>query len=389
MSIFNSNTDNGWVPIRRNLFDHYEDGRMTLCEYNVFLLLLLMAKHQDGTVSIGPTQIKQTFGRDFSEDQCKKVLSRLVSKGYIKCIKPSVKKGTSALYLVDKYEVWNGDGIVKRVEVKRLTLALESPNGTPSVPQVGTNVPSYIDLESIPYEESEEDSALEPPIVPPSRHSHRVTSQQEQEQEQEQEHTNGGVGGTASNEPTPVGFARPERRSAKLGAHTRPARQPEDDQRWSMGELHDLRLSDDDFDPLDYAFGMATDEDESFRDIQRAVWYHWKVIPPNKRYWADPKQGRITSRVRLEFNLERMLERVPDDFEIPLWLYEQIPIHDLNCKLCGGIGSFPGIVNDVDYPAWMKMTCYEPCSCQCPHPYPWRLDPERMNNSPLEVSHAS
>lgn len=386
MSVFNELIDNGFVAIRRNLFTHYEEGKINLCEYTIFTFILMLAR-RDGMVSVGPTWLHQIFKRDFNYDQCKKALASLAKKGYIACVKPSPKKGVSAVYLVDKFEIYEGGRIVERTNVKRLLSAATLPELSPNCSDGKPNQDFVIDLESIPYEDDLTDKAESLPVLSPSEPLEGSTLQQEQEQEQE--HTNGGVGGTASNEPTPVGFARPERRSAKLGAHTRPARQPEDDQRWSMGELHDLRLSDDDFDPLDYAFGMATDEDESFRDIQRAVWYHWKVIPPNKRYWADPKQGRITSRVRLEFNLERMLERVPDDFEIPLWLYEQIPIHDLNCKLCGGIGSFPGIVNDVDYPAWMKMTCYEPCSCQCPHPYPWRLDPERMNNSPLEVSHAS
>lgn len=79
----NKNTKNGFVPIRRGIYEHLKEGRITGQEFMVYLLLHLKADHRtgicykiSGPVIAGLLQI--------SHRQANRLLTRLEKKGYIK-----------------------------------------------------------------------------------------------------------------------------------------------------------------------------------------------------------------------------------------------------------------------------------------------------------------
>jgi len=128
------------------------------------------------------------------------------------------------------------------------------------------------------------------------------------------------------------------------------------------------RVSDADFDALDFAFTRT----EAFGglspgELQRVIYYHWRVDP--KRFW--PTRGRITSAARLEEKLATMVEQVPADYRITGAAYENFLIPDASCTLCAGVGHT--LQASKRYPAHFGFTESVPCTCNRIHPAPWRL----------------
>lgn len=98
-------TLNGWVPKRRGVLRHLYEGRMTLYEYVVFDILLLMADHKTGCGMINaPALANYWLGGQISPQAAKIALQGLEKKGYI--VRETVP-GRLGLYVfkVQNYEV--------------------------------------------------------------------------------------------------------------------------------------------------------------------------------------------------------------------------------------------------------------------------------------------
>ncbi len=79
----NKNTDHGFVPIRRGIYDHLRYGRMTGAEWMIYLTLLLKVDHQSG---ICPKVSGLMLGHllQIKVRQVNRILTSLEEKGYIR-----------------------------------------------------------------------------------------------------------------------------------------------------------------------------------------------------------------------------------------------------------------------------------------------------------------
>jgi hypothetical protein len=96
---------NGYVPVRRGLVTHLQTGRMTVNEYVVFNLLLMLADHETGTGLINAPAIVYWSGGQLSLDGADRALRSLDKKDYIV---REITPGTERLYLyrVQNFEIF-------------------------------------------------------------------------------------------------------------------------------------------------------------------------------------------------------------------------------------------------------------------------------------------
>jgi hypothetical protein len=73
----------GYVQKRRGILTHLLEGRMTLNEYLVFDVLLLLADKETGSYMINATAVRFWTGEQLSKDAADKALRGLDEKGYI------------------------------------------------------------------------------------------------------------------------------------------------------------------------------------------------------------------------------------------------------------------------------------------------------------------
>jgi hypothetical protein len=136
-------------------------------------------------------------------------------------------------------------------------------------------------------------------------------------------------------------------------------------------ELHPPRITAGDFDAMDYAFTRTESiEDIEAKEIRRIVYYHFRES--KKLYWKG-SQGNVSSPARFVKVLKVMQSQVPPDFYVPGVMSTKVPVHDPNCRECGGQG-FHTILS----PAYAAMPelgfrMAERCSCMMIHPAPWRV----------------
>src|SRR5690349_10035054 len=95
--IFDDSKENGYVPIRRNLLSHLQDGRMTLNEYLVFHALLLTASTSTGEAKTCASAVSLALGGHIKEEGAQRALRGLESKGYISRLR---KTGERGIYIV-------------------------------------------------------------------------------------------------------------------------------------------------------------------------------------------------------------------------------------------------------------------------------------------------
>jgi hypothetical protein len=72
----------GYVPLRRSVFEHTADGRLSSNECLVFLLLVALADRRTGSGTINAPSLR-SFLPELSYDAAKRVLCSLESKGYV------------------------------------------------------------------------------------------------------------------------------------------------------------------------------------------------------------------------------------------------------------------------------------------------------------------
>lgn len=81
----NKNTQGGFVPLRRGIYEHLEKGKMTGKEFMVYTLLLLKADHQTGICyKVSAPMIVKVLQLEETVRTINNWLSSLENKGYIK-----------------------------------------------------------------------------------------------------------------------------------------------------------------------------------------------------------------------------------------------------------------------------------------------------------------
>ncbi|HEY4001081.1 MAG TPA: helix-turn-helix domain-containing protein [Candidatus Xenobia bacterium] len=154
--IYDETRDNGWVPIRRNLLAHLEDGRLGTVEYTTLLYLLLTVSTSTGETMTCASVIADLH--KWSERAVRRALKCLRENGYIET--ESIR-GKHGLYKVRvlKFELTTGPQkgqvTTPNVSVSVSRLVRESgsemtlkPSLTVSAtetPQVTDTTPSYDD----------------------------------------------------------------------------------------------------------------------------------------------------------------------------------------------------------------------------------------------------
>jgi hypothetical protein len=138
-------------------------------------------------------------------------------------------------------------------------------------------------------------------------------------------------------------------------------------------EMHPPRISEDNFEPLDFAFTLENDfAGLPPKEVRRIVYYCFRASAKKKAYWSSAK-ANIDSRARLEQALPQMATQVPDDYYLSGSLTQPIPIADPACTKCAGSGSIT-----IEHPAYPgaqgRFQASQQCECVKPHPAPWRLN---------------
>jgi hypothetical protein len=111
----------GFVPLRRSVFEHTANGRLSSNECLVFLLLVALADRRTGSGTINAPSLR-AFLPELSYDAAKRVLCSLESKGYVfRDIVPFSKRVYR--FWINKYRPT--DGQYKSLQIN-ISKALES-----------------------------------------------------------------------------------------------------------------------------------------------------------------------------------------------------------------------------------------------------------------------
>jgi hypothetical protein len=107
--MFHESRDNGWVMVRRNLVPHVESGRMSMDDFAVHLMLVLIADSDNGQTVTCASAIRKLFhcGPELNERDMQRILDRLERRGYIH---RAIVPGRRGLYTitVNKYPITTG-----------------------------------------------------------------------------------------------------------------------------------------------------------------------------------------------------------------------------------------------------------------------------------------
>jgi hypothetical protein len=98
----------GYIPLRRGVLQHLQEGRITLQEFNVFVMLLIWANHKTGIASTNAAGLVFLSGGQLEQRYTQRCLASLEKKGYIKM--PFFQQGQRGDYdiFIDKYVVTEG-----------------------------------------------------------------------------------------------------------------------------------------------------------------------------------------------------------------------------------------------------------------------------------------
>ena len=120
--------NSGYVPMRRGIIKHLQDGSLTLNEYIVFTLLLMLADHKTGCGLINAAGIAYWTGAQMGIDGADRALRSLDKKDYIV---REIMRGKERLYpyRVQNFEIFwrdeRGVNHVRRTRFDRITNKVE------------------------------------------------------------------------------------------------------------------------------------------------------------------------------------------------------------------------------------------------------------------------
>jgi len=114
--IFHESRDNGWIPYRRNLVCHVEDGRMDGHDFMVLSMLFLLADSDSGTLKTCASALVTLLHCGLNERNIQKILDRLDKRDYLR---RDIITGKRGLYLVtlNRFAITNGPKKGKRSEI--------------------------------------------------------------------------------------------------------------------------------------------------------------------------------------------------------------------------------------------------------------------------------
>jgi hypothetical protein len=115
----------GWVPLRRGLIEHLQDGRLTVKEFSVLVVLIMLASKDSGSGTMNANTLAAYMGEDLNYESGvprnrqrgkQRVLHNLEAKGYIyRQIVPHSKRAYH--YWVNKYEITDGPNKSRRLDL--------------------------------------------------------------------------------------------------------------------------------------------------------------------------------------------------------------------------------------------------------------------------------
>jgi hypothetical protein len=116
--VIDQSRDNGWVALRRNLFGHIEDGRLSMCEGMVLIALIGLASSGTGKTLTCASALRRFFncGKELDDREMRRILDRLDKGGYIH---RDLVHGQRGLYevTINKYLISTGPNKKKLVTV--------------------------------------------------------------------------------------------------------------------------------------------------------------------------------------------------------------------------------------------------------------------------------
>ena len=108
----------GWVPIRRGIIAHLQEGELSNQEFAVLIVLILLADKSTGAGTINSPCLRSFVPR-LTHDAAKRVLPKLQQKGYIfREIKHRSK--AAYRYWVNRYEVTDGPNKKRQVDLSKV-----------------------------------------------------------------------------------------------------------------------------------------------------------------------------------------------------------------------------------------------------------------------------
>jgi hypothetical protein len=118
----------GWVQLRRGLIEHLHDGRLTVMEFSVLVVLIMLASKDSGSGTINANTLAAFMGEglNYESDVLRnrqrgkqRVLHNLEAKRYIyRQIVPHSKRAYR--YWVDKYELTGGPHKSRRLDLSKV-----------------------------------------------------------------------------------------------------------------------------------------------------------------------------------------------------------------------------------------------------------------------------
>lgn len=110
---------NGYIPKRRGVLEHLQDGRLTLLEYAAYDAMILLADKSSGMWWGSAKALAAICGAgDLTERQARHLLESLGQKGYIRRFATAGKRGNYPI-LVNKFEVTFGARKGMRLNAER------------------------------------------------------------------------------------------------------------------------------------------------------------------------------------------------------------------------------------------------------------------------------
>lgn len=104
----------GFVKLRRGILDHVRDGRMSLDEFSVYVLIILKANHHNGSWNGCALALSKEAQK--SERWCQRVMASLRKKGYI-VGSPSVGRGQYSIKVVKYFHI-STDSVKNKVSLQ-------------------------------------------------------------------------------------------------------------------------------------------------------------------------------------------------------------------------------------------------------------------------------